>query len=171
MIDLAVVTRQMHASERAIGVLLADVPPAEAEWKPTPARWSLLEVACHLLDEERRDFRVRLDITLHRNGEPWPPIDPEGWVIAHDYAAQSLPGVLRDFAEERASSIAWLDGLDAPDWSTVHTHPRLGDMSAGDLLLSWWQHDALHLRQLAGLRYDYAAAHGGGFSGAYAGDW
>ena len=40
------------------------VSDADGRWKPTPKDWSILEIACHLLDEEREDFRVRLRSTL-----------------------------------------------------------------------------------------------------------
>ncbi len=62
----------------------------EAKRKPDPGSWSILEVVCHLLDEERLDFKPRLDITLHHPGEKWTPIDPQGWVIAKKYNERSL---------------------------------------------------------------------------------
>ena len=69
-------------------------------------KWSTLEVVCHLYDEEREDFRQRLDIILHRPEAKWPPIDPVGWVSARKYnerdLAQSLAEFLARGARERA---------------------------------------------------------------------
>ena len=53
---------------------------AQLRWKPSPDKWSLLEILCHVCDEERDDFRRRLALTLEDPEQEWPPIDPEGWV-------------------------------------------------------------------------------------------
>jgi hypothetical protein len=44
-----------HGAERS-GQLVASMTPTEAQFKPNPASWSILEVICHLYDEEREDF-------------------------------------------------------------------------------------------------------------------
>ena len=45
-------------------------------WKKDENSWSLLEIICHLRDEEIEDFRQRLAFVLEdREGLP-PPIDP-----------------------------------------------------------------------------------------------
>lgn len=38
----------------------AGVPEKEYTWRPYPEHWNLLEIACHLFDEEQEDFRARL---------------------------------------------------------------------------------------------------------------
>ena len=45
---------------KAFEALLGGVSDDLAGWKPGPSDWSLLEIACHMLDEEREDFRARL---------------------------------------------------------------------------------------------------------------
>ena len=44
-----------------IQAVLAGVDAEQARWKPDADSWSILEVVCHLVDEEREDFRTRLD--------------------------------------------------------------------------------------------------------------
>jgi hypothetical protein len=127
-------------------------------------------VVCHLLDEEREDFRVRLDYTLHRPGEPWPPIDPAGWVLAREYNQQDLGISLDAFLSEREASVAWLRKLHAPNWAVNYEAPW-GPISAGDLLASWIGHDLLHMRQLVELHWAYAAAQLEPYSTRYAGEW
>ena len=36
----------------------------QARWKPSPDKWSILEVVNHLYDEEREDFRQRIELVL-----------------------------------------------------------------------------------------------------------
>jgi hypothetical protein len=142
-----------------------------ASWRPTPESWSTLEVLLHLLDEEREDFRVRLDYTLHRPESPWPPIDPVGWVEDRAYARQDLEESLRVFLEERRKSVAWLRGLTSPDWDSAHVHPKFGAMNAGTLLASWVAHDFLHMRQVTRIRFEHVRHLAGSHSVRYAGDW
>ena len=65
----------LAAGPEAVRRLLTGVTPAEARYKPQPDAWSMLEVVGHLYDEEREDFRYRLDVMLHRPHAKWPPND------------------------------------------------------------------------------------------------
>ena len=160
----------MVRNAAAIRALCND-PGLEPHWKPSPERWSTVEVLCHLADEEREDFRVRLDLTLHDPEAEWPPIDPAGWVTARDYASRDPQGALDEFLEERGRAITWLEGLDAPDLSIARTHPVAGTLRAGDLLAAWVNHDLLHLRQIVALQYEWIETTSKPFHSQYAGDW
>jgi hypothetical protein len=35
--------------------------------------------------EKNEDFRKRLELVLNNPEDPWPPIDPEGWVVQRNY--------------------------------------------------------------------------------------
>lgn len=162
--------RRLEATAKAIEALARGVDGEQARWKPAPEKWSILEVVNHLHDEEREDFRQRLDYTLHRPGERWPKIDPEGWVAARGYAERDLDESLDRFLAERRQSVEWLRGLESPDLDAVYEHPR-GRVSAGDLLAAWLAHDLLHVRQLARLRYQHLAAAAHPYRLEYAGEW
>jgi hypothetical protein len=162
---------RLEASGRAIAQLIRDVPRDQALWRPAPESWSILEVTVHLRDEEREDFRTRLDHVLHKPGVSWPPIDPDGWVTQRAYAEQDLEASLHSFLEERTRSIAWLRGLGSPAWDMSYTHPKFGAMAAGELLGSWAAHDLLHIRQLVRLHYAYVQHLAQPYSVGYAGDW
>ena len=150
--------------------LVSGLTQAEAHARPTPESWSILEVVCHLYDEEREDFRQRLDIILHRPDEKWPPIDPTGWVTARKYNDRDLAESLASLIEERARSLAWLQDLPAPNWDAAYRAP-FGVMKAGDMLASWVAHDNLHLRQLVELRRGRVVRMTEPYSVRYAGDW
>lgn len=142
----------------------------QARWRPSPEKWSLLEVVNHLYDEERDDFRARLDSLLHYPERKWPPIDPQGWAIERRYNERELGASLSGLLEERSKSIAWLKQLKEPRLENQYLHPQ-GTISAGDLLASWLAHDFLHIRQLARLHWQYLNSVCRPFKTAYAGDW
>ena len=73
--------------ERFGGTLPAvvrDVSDEDARWKPPSGAWSILEIVCHLGDEEELDFSQRVRLTLQDSTQAWPPIDPEGWAIQRE---------------------------------------------------------------------------------------
>lgn len=162
---------RLELSAPLIAAMLQDMGAAQLRWKPAPDSWSALEVLCHLYDEEREDFRVRLDYTLHRPDEPIPPIDPQGWVAARDYQSRDPDAMLEGWLSERRASIEWLRGLAGPDWERRCTNPHLSELRAGDFLVAWAGHDLLHLRQLVELQWAYQTLQAAPFAPDYAGDW
>ena len=162
--------QQMANDAQRIRSLVEGIDDTQARWRPDPESWSILEVVCHLLDEERKDFRVRLDLTLHKPGETWPGIDPASWVTEYNYNEQDLAASLQAFQEEREASLAWLKRLESPDWEATYEAPW-GPMRAGDLLASWVAHDLLHMRQLVELHWLYKEEQVEPYSTRYAGEW
>ncbi len=161
---------RLAANAQVFQHLLSGVAEPQARWKPAPEKWSLLEVINHLADEERLDFRARLDLTLNRPGERWPPIDPVGWVGERGYNRRELGESLADFLTERARSVEWLHGLAGRSLNAEYDHPR-GKITALELLGSWLAHDLIHIRQLTRLHYEYLASEMGAETLGYAGPW
>ena len=164
----------IHALARnafAIGGIVAGVSDEQARWKPTASDWSILEVINHLYDEEREDFRTRVDFVLHRPGEDPPGIDPEGWVSERSYNERDLAESVQRWLAERRQSVAWLESLSDANWESAYDHPLGFRLRAGDLLAAWLAHDFLHLRQLTELHYAWAREQSKPFTLDYAGDW
>ncbi|MCB0396724.1 MAG: DinB family protein [Flavobacteriales bacterium] len=150
--------------------LLAPVPDDEAHWRPEENKWCLLEIVCHLIDEEREDFRARVDHVLHRPGQAMPGIDPSAWVSERKYMERAFGEMREAFLKERDASVKWLCELINPVWDNAYQHPKLGSMTARLFLNNWVAHDMLHVRQIIRTRYKYLEK-SGGTSLSYAGDW
>lgn len=151
--------------------LVQNIGDEAASWKPPSQNWSILEIFCHLVDEETEDFRLRIQMTLEDNQVEWPSINPELWAVDRRYGEQDFQTVVADFRRERAASVTWLKSLDEPNWFETYEHPHLGKISAGDLLVSWVAHDQLHVRQIAKRRYEMINRDSGSFHFEYAGEW
>jgi hypothetical protein len=170
--DLSPFVLRFTLNAERIRALASGASPEEARWKPSETAWSLLEVMGHLLDEEREDFRRRLDYLLHRPGETWPPIDPEGWVTARGYNLRDPQATLDAFLEERRGSITWLRSLPAAqEWDRVYPDSRFRGIRAGDLLASWLAHDYLHMRQMVRIHFLHGEALSRPYATFYAGSW
>ena len=146
------------------------IPKKEYLWKPSPGKWNLLEVACHLYDEEREDFRARLKHVLFHPEDPLPKINPEGWVKQRNYSEQNFEETVEKFLKERENSINWLNAIQSPKWKNEYQHPKFGTLSAEMFLANWLAHDYLHIRQVAGIRYAYLKLTSGQDL-RYAGEW
>lgn len=162
--------RELENSTEMIRALLVGINQDEARIKPNADSWSILEVVCHLYDEEREDFREHLDFILHRQNEEWHGIDPQGWVIEHKYNEQNLIEMQEKFFEERKRSLEWLRSLSNANPEITYTS-QYGSIKAGDMLACWVAHDNLHIRQLVELRRTRIERITKPFDIQYAGDW
>ena len=149
------IIEQLEKNREVFTGLLSGKSSEARTWRPEPGKWNLTEIVCHLLDEERYDFRARVRHTLENRSVPPEPIDPEGWVTARNYAAQDYNPTLEAFLEERSKSVAWLKSLQNPDWENTYHHNTFGPMSARLFLTNWLAHDYLHIRQITRYHYQY----------------
>jgi len=168
--ELTFFTAQMGHHADAVYRMTLGVADEQARWKPTPDSWSILEVICHLADEEREDFRTRVAWALNGGTDPWHSIDPQGWVTSRGYNQRELAPSVTDYLAERKASLAWLAGLGEPDWTLEYPAPW-GSIRAGDFMAAWVAHDLLHLRQLVELHYAWTAAQAQPYIIQYAGEW
>lgn len=139
-------------------------------WKPQPDKWCFLEILCHLIDEEKEDFRTRVKFALENSSGQPPSIDPQGWVKSRNYLNQNYTNKWIEFQDERRQSIDWLKSLTTVDWNASFMHPKFGKFTAHYMLSNWVAHDYLHIKQMTRLRYD-SLAHLSGENLKYAGEW
>ncbi len=168
--DIAYLKRMLALNRDRIAALGQGVPEEQARWKPNPESWSILEVVCHLADEEEFDFPVRLKKILKKSEKPWPAIDPEGWVTERKYNQGDLFEALNRYMGLRNENLAWLDSLENPDWDSAY-QASFGAITAGDMFVSWVAHDLLHLRQLVELQHLYLEIQVEPYRLDYAGEW
>jgi hypothetical protein len=157
-------------STEMIRALFASITQEEAQLKPTQDAWSILEVVCHLHDEEREDFREHLDFILHRQNEAYHLIDPQGWVTERQYNQQNFVQMQERFFAERKKSLEWLQEISGSDWNTTYTSDY-GSVTAGEMFSCWIAHDNLHIRQLVELRRARIENITKPYPIGYAGDW
>ena len=162
--------QELQNSTEMIRALLSGLTQEEAQIKPTPESWSILEVVCHLHDIEREDFREHLDFILHRQDEEYHVIDPQSWITERKYNEQNFVEMREKFFAERAKSLEWLMGVSGSDWKTTYTS-QYGSVSAGEMFSCWVAHDNLHLRQFVELRRAKIENITKPFPIEYAGDW
>lgn len=161
---------ELEKNKKVFEALLSNIPDVDYSWKPAPDKWCLLEIVCHLYDEEREDFRARAKHTLFTPSEPLPSINPTRWVEEKKYMNQNYNDVLRKFLDEREQSVVWLNSLSNQNWTNAYIHPKFGAMTAHMFLVNWVAHDYLHIRQILKIKYELAKKNYNEEL-KYAGDW
>src|SRR5262245_27943916 len=102
------IINELSRNRNIFSELLKRNSSEEYLWKQSPDKWCLLEIVCHLYDEEREDFRSRLKHVLETPSEQLPSIDPPAWVTERNYIGQNYDERLQVFLRERDNSIEWL---------------------------------------------------------------
>jgi hypothetical protein len=164
---LAAARRDLARLPATLDALLSDLDDATWRTRPAPAEWALVEIVCHLRDEEAEDFGARVRVVAD-GGASFAPIDPERWAVDRGYLKDDPRAAVMALKQRRRDNLAYLALLDAACLTRVIDQPRLGKMSGLDLMAAWVTHDRLHLTQLTatlarlgakrwdGLRTEYA---------------
>ena len=168
--DISLIIQDLSKNKETLHALLTMVEDEEILWKADPSMWCLLEVVCHLYDEEREDFRARANHLLQHPGVPPPLFDQLAWVTERKYIEQDYRERLKEFLSERAKSIQWLQSHQSASWHNAFHHQKLGVITAGYYLTNWVAHDLLHMRQILKIKYLYLQD-SGGMDLSYAGNW
>jgi hypothetical protein len=160
-LSLSSFRRRLESGGEAIVLLFEAAEEREWRWKPDADRWSLVEIANHLVDEETDDFRCRLRSVLEDPSRCWPPYDAFAGVASGTYAERDPQESVERFIRERSGSLTWLESVSSVNLNDRYAGPRAGHdggrpaLSVGDLMLSWLAHDYFHIRQITRLRWDY----------------
>jgi hypothetical protein len=119
-------------------------------WRPFPKGHSIGGIMLHIADEESlcveevigqsertNETRALLksDISPHQ-GSVWP--DPEPWPLYRYYEIQNWV---------RANTVRTLRNI--PDTSAMVSHPDLGEIPIGMLILKLIQHESFHVGEIA----------------------
>lgn len=152
------IVQNLKANKTVFQKLLSNLTKEQITWKPNAQSWCPLEIICHLVDEEREDFRNRLQFALRASEEMPHGIDPVGWVIERKYIEQDFEAKLAEFLQERDESVQFLESLKNPKWDNGFVHPKLGLLTADFYLNNWLAHDYLHIRQITRVKYQFLKA-------------
>lgn len=168
--DLKYAISKLEQNKNVIFHLLNGTTKAEHTWKQSKDKWNLLTIICHLYDEEKEDFRVRLKNVIETPDKMPPSFDPIAWIKGRKYKDQIFDDKLALFLMEREKSLTYLRGLKKPNLSQGYHYKDYGFADGKFFLTNWLAHDYLHIKQITRLKYDYAA-HLSKTKIDYAGTW
>lgn len=122
----------------------------ERDWyyRPSPAEWSLTEIACHMRDVEREVHQTRLHALLAEEGAFLSGVDADEWAIPRNYRAQDGRAALAGFLAARRATIDLLAPLPPELWARQGEHTFFGRTTMQEIVYLAVQHDRVHARQI-----------------------
>lgn len=104
--------------EQQIGEIeetLTSFSQEQAQWRPAPGEWNVIEIVGHVADIERA-FAYRALTFARNNPGPLPGVDPDGFMLDAGFAKRSLADVVAELVDVRRASVALLRSFDDAAW-------------------------------------------------------
>ena len=143
MSDTAILISALETAPGVIIPLIREVPPQILKRRPSAAKWSAYEHACHLSQSDA-SFRARLDLIL---STPAPfiksivnsPEDEAGAMLDID-----LDESLDRYVRERADLVERLKKLSPDEWQKTAEHEAFDHYAVWIMFRHLLNHEMLH---------------------------
>jgi len=136
----------ISALETAPGVIIPmirEVPLQILKRRPSPAKWSAYEHACHLTTSDAL-FRERLDLILSTQEPYIKSMAPTPEEEAGSYLDLDLDERLDAYVRERAALVKRLKTLSADEWQKTAEHEAFDHYSVFIMFRHLLNHEMLH---------------------------
>jgi hypothetical protein len=139
-------TTLISALETAPGVIIPmirEVPPHILKRRPSPAKWSAYEHACHLATSDSL-FLERLDTILSTPAPYIKSAAPSPEEEAGSLLDLNLDDRLDSYVRERAALVTRLRELSPDDWQKTAEHEAFDHYSVFIMFRHLFNHEMLH---------------------------
>lgn len=141
----------LRETPRAVGRLVAAVPPDVLRIPEKPGKWSMRDVVQHLADSELvSGFRLRMVLAHER--PPLHGFDQDLFAERLRYRDVDVRDALEQFGVLRRVNMRLWESLGPDDLRRVGLHSERGEESLEHMRRLYAAHDLLHLRQLNRIR-------------------
>jgi uncharacterized damage-inducible protein DinB len=147
----------LRSTPARLKAALKGVPKAVLLWTPSPGKWSILEIVCHLRDMEADAYLTRYRRILAEETPSLPDIDGDTYSLERDYRSQKLADVVRDWTRLRRETLKVLAAAKRGDWERAGVHETAGRLTLADLLRRHaLGNDEAHLGQIDAIKRRHA---------------
>jgi hypothetical protein len=154
--DRKALVARYKAGAREVTAALEGITPAELDWRPAPADWSVREVVHHLADSETI-AGARLRLLLTADHAQIVAYDQEALARRLHYGSRPIEAALAALQPLRETTAELLDRLTEADWRRVGTHSEMGPYSVERWLELNAAHAHDHAEQIRRNRAAWAA--------------
>ena len=146
------IAKSLEILERTPSVLNILLSGIDDEWimnNEGPDTFSPYDVVGHLVHGEKTDWPVRIKIVLdYGTSKAFDSFDR--FAMYEESKGKTMQQLLNEFEEVRKQNIIWFKSLDLrqPDFDKHGMHPKLGEVTLGNLLATWVVHDLTHIAQI-----------------------
>ncbi len=143
MSDTTTLISALATAPGVIIPMIREVPAHILKRRPSPAKWSAYEHACHLATSDVL-FRDRLDLILSTTEPYIKSAAPTPEEEAGSYLDLDLDERLDAYVRERASLVTRLRDLSPDDWQKTAVHEAFDHYSVFIMFRHLLNHEMLH---------------------------
>ena len=140
--------------------ILANVDPDLVRWNPSPGKWSIVEIVCHLRDMEREAYLARYTRLLAEENPTFADIDGDALALESGYSSQDVTAAFEEWKGFRQKTLALIAGatpLTEAQWNRGGIHEGLGPMTMeGYLKRQAFGNDVAHVGQIRAIKERHA---------------
>lgn len=115
--------------------------------RPSPDKWAIVEIACHLRDIERVHVQRFTKVAHQEKPALW-VLDNEKTALSLRYREADLRAVIREWKGVREDALALLRSLPHASWQRTGLHPKRGEMTLEQLAVFLTDHERKHLDRI-----------------------
>lgn len=139
-------------SPKQVAAAVSGLPDKTLRYKPSPEKWSVLEILGHLADTEIA-YAYRLRQMLADAKPVIAPIDQDAWARNLGYMESAPAELVALYGLNRHANLQLLRRLKADDLKKSAFHPEMKkDVTVADLVERMSEHGASHLAQIEKLK-------------------
>jgi hypothetical protein len=145
------VLSNLEAGPAALAEATRGVADDAVRRRPSPDKWAIVEIACHLRDAERV-FVERFSKMAHQER-------PSFWMMDNDRVAESLRyreadlgSVVKEWKRRRGDTLTLLRALPHAAWQRTGLHPKRGELTIEQLVTVLAGHDGRHIERVRAIR-------------------
>jgi hypothetical protein len=143
MSDTTTLTSALETAPGVIIPLIREVPSEILKRRPSPAKWSAHEHACHLATSDAL-FLERLDLILSTPAPYIRSAAPSPEEEAGSYLDLDLDERLESYVSERAALVERLKKLSPDEWQKTAEHEAFDHYSVFIMFRHLLNHEMLH---------------------------
>lgn len=130
-----------------LAALAGRLPSERLKRRPSPDKWSVLEIVAHLAEAEiSLSWRYRQ--ILESDGAPLHAYDQEAWARLGDYTNWSVNDGLEQFRLLRQANLNLFSRLTEEQWLRQGIHSERGPLTLRELVRHAAGHDRNHIEQI-----------------------
>ncbi len=138
----------------ALKEVIEGVPDDILIKKPSPDKWSIKEILCHMVDTEL-NYSVRMKKVIAEDNPQLMKFDQDAWAQRLNYPEWDTKETILLFGLSRNSLANILQNLPADAWNRTGEHPEHGTLTLHNLLEGANQHCKHHLSQIVAAKIKF----------------
>jgi hypothetical protein len=126
----------------------------EADFKPSPEKWSVRQLVCHLADTQIV-IAMRIRLILAEENPTLGAFDQEAWATNLDYGKRKISQAIEAFRRLRGEDYELMKDLPESAFARTGMHVERGLLTLGVMVEQQAVHVESHVKQIQAVRAAY----------------